>query len=62
MNKSKLRIHSSHFVCGGQKYEMNNLKKLADIFFVKKNKGITMDITKFHSDIVDIEYNESIYL
>ncbi len=59
MNKTKLKIHSSHFISGNTNMDLNNLKKISDLFFIKKYKGITIDVVSFLSDIIDIEYDES---
>lgn len=59
MKKTKLKIHTSHLVCGSRKFDLYNIKKLSDIFLIKKHKGITIDITKFNSETIEIEYDES---
>ena len=59
MKKSKLKIHTSHLVCGSGKMDLYNLKKLTDVFFIKKYKGITFDISKFNSETIEVEYDES---
>ncbi len=59
MKKSKLKIHTSHLVCGSGKTDLHNLRKLTEIFFKKKSKGITFDISKYHSETIEVEYDES---
>ncbi len=55
----KLKIHTSHLICGGSHLEINNIKKLQDVFLIKRFKGISIDIKKFKSELVELEYDES---
>jgi hypothetical protein len=54
----KLKIHTSHLICGGSHLEINNIFKLQDQFLIKKFRGISIDIKKFKSELVEFEYDE----
>lgn len=59
MKKVNLKIHTSHLICGSRPFEIYNLRNLQDLFFLKKYKGVTIDITRFKSELIDVEYDES---
>ena len=59
MKTKKLKIHSSHFLCGNNHLSLSYLNKLSDLVFIKKHKGITMDISTYKSEFLDIEYDDS---